>query len=104
MILDKGINFRSISTVALILTFAFLLTALVGVWAAYDRDDPCWPCQWGTVTGIENVQPGKGFEILPAVTGSQAGALDGNGTSEEPYRFENEDIDGDFSLGANFAF
>jgi hypothetical protein len=36
-------------------------------WAAYDRDDPCWPCQWGTVTGIENVQPGKGFEILPSL-------------------------------------
>ncbi len=37
MIPDKRINSRSISTVALILTFIFFLTALVGVWAAYDR-------------------------------------------------------------------
>ena len=35
MILDKGTSFRSISTVALPLIF--FLTALVGVWAAYDR-------------------------------------------------------------------
>ena len=34
----KGINSRSISTVALILTLIFFLTALVGVWAAYDQE------------------------------------------------------------------
>jgi hypothetical protein len=37
MILDKGINFRSISKGALISTATFILTALVGVWVAYDR-------------------------------------------------------------------
>ncbi len=72
-------------------------------WAAYDRDDPCWPCQWGTVTGIENVRPGKGFEILPSLIGSQTGALDGDGTTEEPYHFENEDLDGEISIGAKYA-
>jgi len=72
-------------------------------WAAYDRDDPCWPCQWGTVTGIENVQPGKGFEILPSLIGFQSGVLDGEGTAEEPYLFENEDIDGELSIGAKYS-
>jgi len=49
MILDKGINFRSISTVALILAFIFFLTALVGVWAAYDRGI-AW-CRFGMIAG-----------------------------------------------------
>lgn len=72
-------------------------------WAAYDRDDPCWPCQWGTVTGIENVRPGKGFEILPSLIGFQSASLDGDGTTEEPYRFQNEDLDGQMSIGAKYS-
>jgi hypothetical protein len=72
-------------------------------WAAYDRDEPCWPCQWGTVMGIENVRPGKGFEILPSLIGFQSGALDGDGTAEEPYRFQNEDLDGEVSLGVKYS-
>ncbi|MFH1844939.1 MAG: carbohydrate binding family 9 domain-containing protein, partial [bacterium] len=31
-------------------------------WAAYDRDENCWPCNWGHVSGITGVKPGKGFE------------------------------------------
>ena len=72
-------------------------------WAAYDRDDPCWPCQWGTVTGIENVQPGKGFEILPSLIGFQSGDLDGDGTVEAPYTFQNDDLDGEISIGAKYS-
>ena len=29
-----------------------------------NRDDPCWSCQWGTVTGIRDVEPGKGVEVV----------------------------------------
>jgi hypothetical protein len=72
-------------------------------WAAYDRDDPCWPCQWGTVTGIENVKPGKGFEILPSLIGFQSGAIEGDGSVEDPYEFKNEDVDGEVSIGAKYA-
>ena len=28
-------------------------------WAAYDRDESCWPCEWGTITGISGVKPGS---------------------------------------------
>jgi O-antigen ligase len=49
MILDKGISFRSISTGALISTATFILTALVGVWAAYDRG-VAW-CRFGMIAG-----------------------------------------------------
>ena len=71
-------------------------------WAAYDRNEPCWPCQWGTVTGIESVKPGKGIEIIPALVGHQSSQLSGDG-EEMPYRFENEDIDGDLSVSAKYS-
>ncbi len=66
-------------------------------WAAYDRDDPCWACQWGTVSGIRDVQPGKGLEVTPAVVASQAGARDDAG------EFVNEDIEPEFGLWAKLA-
>ncbi len=72
-------------------------------WAAYDRDEPCWPCQWGTVSGIENVQPGKGIELLPSVMAFQSGDLTGAGTTERPYDFVNHDPDGEASVGAKYA-
>jgi hypothetical protein len=66
-------------------------------WAAYDRDEPCWPCQWGTVTGIEHVSPGKGIELLPSAIGYQSSALDGS------RHFVNDDADGQLSLNAKYA-
>ncbi len=65
-------------------------------WAAHDRNDQCGPCQWGTVEGIGNVQPGKGVEILPTMIANQSGALAGDG-------FDNEDVDGELSLGGKLA-
>jgi len=62
-------------------------------WAAYNRDDECWPCQWGTITGISGIKPSAGFEILPAVVAHQAGSLDGDGG------FENGGVKGDAGLG-----
>ncbi len=41
-------------------------------WSAYDRGKPCWPCQFGTLTGIMQTKSGKNFELLPALTGSEA--------------------------------
>ncbi len=72
-------------------------------WAKYDRNEQCWPCQWGIVTGIENVQPGKGIEIMPSFVGYQAGEMQGNGTPQSPFDFENYDPDGQFSLYGKYA-
>jgi hypothetical protein len=75
-------------------------------WAAYDRNEPCWPCQWGTVTGIENVKPGKGIEIIPAVIAYQSGELQVGeyaADSTRPISFENEDIKGELSLSGKYA-
>lgn len=70
-------------------------------WAAYDRNEPCWPCKWGTVTGISGVKGGRGWEFLPAVVGYQKGELAGE---EEPDRvFKNSDPEGEVSLGGKYA-
>lgn len=65
-------------------------------WAAYDRNEQCWPCQWGTVDGIANVEPGNGLEILPTVVANQSGQLTNNG-------FDNGKIDGELSLGGKYS-
>lgn len=49
-------------------------------WAAYDRDESCWPCQWGTLHGLRDLQPPKGLELLPAVVSQQSGQRRDDGT------------------------
>ena len=65
-------------------------------WAAYDRDESCWPCQWGNVTGVNGVKPGAGFELLPYVLGFQSGLLNGDS------QFENYDVDGEAGIGITY--
>jgi hypothetical protein len=65
-------------------------------WAAYDRDEQCWPCQWGTITGIEDVDPAGGLELIPAYTANQTGERLDDGS------FENGDIKGEPSLTAKY--
>lgn len=74
-------------------------------WAAYDRDESCWACQWGLVTGIKNVKPGKGIEIIPTVIGYQSGQLDRvarDGTTDS-LDLTNDDVDGDLSLSGKYS-
>ncbi|HKK20667.1 MAG TPA: carbohydrate binding family 9 domain-containing protein, partial [candidate division Zixibacteria bacterium] len=70
-------------------------------WAAYNRNEQCWPCQWGEVNGIGDVNPGKGMEILPTYVAHQAGYLndDGDPTSG----FHEGDVSGELSLGAKYS-
>ncbi len=75
-------------------------------WSAYDRAESCWPCQWGTITGIENVKPGKGIEIMPAFVGYQSGEMvtgEYRADSTRPVTFENQDPDGELSLNAKYS-
>jgi hypothetical protein len=44
-------------------------------WAARDRDNPCFMCQWGTLTGITGINGAKHTEVIASAIGSQAGAL-----------------------------
>lgn len=43
-------------------------------WAAITRDDPCFLCQFGTLKGIQGVEPGKQLRLLPSLTVTQSGA------------------------------
>jgi len=70
-------------------------------WAANDRNEQCDPCQWGTVTGIRDVRPGRGIEILPTIIANQAGSVTNIYDPEIP--FENDDISGDLSLGGKYT-
>ena len=66
-------------------------------WAAYDRDESCWPCQWGTVRGIRDVRPGRGLELIPTAVAHQSGSRDDAGT------FDNGDPGGELSLSGKYA-
>ncbi len=70
-------------------------------WAANDRNESNWVHNWGTLTGIKDVIPGRGIEVIPAWTGSMAGALqedpDGN------LVFDNDDPRGEPSLSGKYA-
>lgn len=66
-------------------------------WAAHSRDDPCSPCQWGTLVGLADVQPGKGLELLPAFTSRQTSARGVDG------ELSDGDVLGEPSLGLKYA-
>ncbi len=63
---------------------------------ALDRDDSCWVCQWGTLTGVTGVTGGKGIKLLPAFVAHQAGSRDADGN------FANEDIKGELSFSGTY--
>ncbi len=70
-------------------------------WAAYDRDEQCGPCQWGTVAGIHDVAPGRGLELLPSFLGFQTGQV---ADAVDPASgFDNHDPEGEVSFGAKYA-
>jgi hypothetical protein len=70
-------------------------------WAAFDRNEQCLPCQWGTVEGISGVHPGKGLELLPAFIGYQTGHIADE--LDPAAGFDNEDFHGEASLGAKYS-
>ncbi|MBN2070134.1 MAG: carbohydrate binding family 9 domain-containing protein [Candidatus Krumholzibacteriota bacterium] len=65
--------------------------------AAYDRDEACWPCQWGTMKGISGIKPGKGLELLPSIVAYQSGSYD-----DKTGKLDNIDPDGDIALGISY--
>lgn len=70
-------------------------------WAASDRNVSCWPCQWGTVDGIADVQSGRGFEILPTYLAHESGEL--ADASSPNSGFDNGDVMGGLSIGSKYS-
>ncbi|MBI5267126.1 MAG: carbohydrate binding family 9 domain-containing protein, partial [candidate division Zixibacteria bacterium] len=65
-------------------------------WAPVNRNDPCWICQWGTLTGIRGIKPATNIEVLPSIVGHQSGALRVQPTAPQ-FDFSNENPDAEFS-------
>ena len=53
------------------------------VWGGFDRTNPCFLCQMGTLKGIQGITQRGSFEFLPAVVGSQISELDQNNTLQK---------------------
>jgi hypothetical protein len=70
-------------------------------WAAQNRDEPCNACEWGTISGIKDVKPSKGVEILPSLIAYQSGALSEIQNPDSP--FENRNPELELSLNGKFS-
>ena len=70
-------------------------------WAAIDRDEPCWLCNFGTLTGIRDVSPGRSLDLIGAVVGSQASTIRDDGDAESG--LDHGDPQGEASLNVRYA-
>ena len=74
-------------------------------WAAYDRDESCWPCQWGTVRGVRDIRSARGLDLLPSVVFHQSGRRADDGTwRNDPLEWNPlaEDRNVDVGLGIGY--
>lgn len=70
-------------------------------WAFVPDDANCWMCEFGTLTGIENVKSGKNIELLPSVIGFQSAAI--RDPDNRDSGLKNENLDGEASLGMRYS-
>lgn len=70
-------------------------------WSAQNRDEACFMCQWGTLTGIRDIRPSTNLDLLPAVVGYEAGQLQDMENPKSP--FESGDPDADLGLNARYG-
>lgn len=70
-------------------------------WAAIDRDNSCFPCQFGTLSGMEGVSAGKNLEILPTFTTTHFGRL--SESSDPRSAFDNQRVRVEPSLNVKYG-
>jgi len=44
-------------------------------WASISRDDPCFLCQFGTLSNLDGLEPSTNLDIIPALVGTQSADL-----------------------------
>jgi len=69
-------------------------------WATISRDEPCFPCQFGTLEGIRGVRRATSLELLPSVTGSQFAARN---LSQPGASLDSDKADAEVGLGARYS-
>ena len=70
-------------------------------WAKVSRDDPCFPCQFGTLHGIRGIRRATNLEILPSLTGSQVAQI--RDITDPSSGLFNENGDADVGLGLRYS-
>jgi hypothetical protein len=70
-------------------------------WAPISRDESCFFCQAGVMGGIEGVNQGRNFEILPYALASQAGTL--SGENDASFDWNNDDAAGEAGVGLKYG-
>ncbi len=68
-------------------------------WTENDRNNSCWPCQFGTMTGITNIRSGSALQILPSLVGSQSGER-----TDPTANFQNSRAKGEVGLSIRYPF
>lgn len=72
-------------------------------WASIDRDEPCYPCQFGVIDGLRNVKPGTSLEALPSVFGSQSSQLNDPSDPNSGFDVPNGEVEGGMSIRYGFS-
>ncbi len=70
-------------------------------WAPISRDNDCFFCQAGTMSGIEGVNQGRNLEVLPYVLASQSSVL--NGSDDTTFDWANDDPAGEAGVGVKYG-
>ncbi|MBD3162823.1 MAG: hypothetical protein GF346_10525 [Candidatus Eisenbacteria bacterium] len=70
-------------------------------WAAMDRDEPCWLCNFGTIRGVREVRAGTSLELLPSLVGFRTSDL--RDPADAYSGLGDSDHDVQVSLGARYA-
>jgi Domain of unknown function (DUF5916) len=73
-------------------------------WAAQDRDNNCFVCQYGTMTGIKGIKPGRNLEIFPTAVTFGSGAWSEKADSANGRYLERADIDPNAELSLNARY
>lgn len=71
-------------------------------WASISRDEPCYPCQFGTLSGFDGVQSGGSLELLPGVVASRSSEL--HDFTDPGSGFDSANMGAEFSMGARYGF
>lgn len=70
-------------------------------YAPISRDESCFFCQAATMGGIQGVNQGKHFELLPYVLASQQSDLSGD--NDANFAWQNHDADGQAGVGVKYG-
>jgi hypothetical protein len=71
-------------------------------WAAIDKNDPCFMCQWGTLTGIHGIKPGSKLDLLPNIVASDQGERTNLSDPHSAFHYEKGDVE--LSLNGKYSF